>query len=148
MYSWHHVFHVFHVFFKPFDLLRALFFEVWYTLYALNTSVVLCGSFGSVRNLRTPALSLLRMFSRNLKQRWQSKSPCPSGSPDARRDFARRLERDHGRLKTRAVEPTQQLPERELRAADTARGDEVEHARHRGAIVAVFLTGGTAELYN
>ena len=73
-------------------------------------------------------------------------------------DLARRLERDDGRLPARAVEPPQQLPERELGAADAARGDEVEHPRHRWCdcsgfldrtvglppTIAAFLTGNVA----
>jgi len=36
--------------------------EMWYTSFALNTSVVLCGPSGAVLDLRLPASSFLRTF--------------------------------------------------------------------------------------
>jgi len=36
--------------------------QMWYTLFALNTSVVLCGPSGAVLDLRFPASSFLRTF--------------------------------------------------------------------------------------
>jgi len=36
--------------------------HMWYTLFALNTSVVLCGPSGAVLALRLPASSFLRTF--------------------------------------------------------------------------------------
>jgi hypothetical protein len=36
--------------------------QMWYTVFALNTSVVLCGPSGAVLDLRFPASSFLRTF--------------------------------------------------------------------------------------
>ena len=50
--------------------------QMWYTLFALNTSVVLCGPSGAVLDLRLPPTVSSVRFTRNLKQDWQSKPPA------------------------------------------------------------------------
>jgi len=49
---------------------------MWYTSFALNTSVVLCGPSGAVLDLRLPPPVSSVRFTRNLKQDWQSKPPA------------------------------------------------------------------------
>ena len=67
---------------------RAQFPALWYTLVALNTAVVLCGSSGFVPDLRTPASVSSVSFQRNLKEDWQRKTLRQHESSCGRHDCA------------------------------------------------------------
>jgi hypothetical protein len=49
--------------------------ELCYSVFALITSVVLCGPSGAVLDLRLPPAVFSVSFTRNLNQGWQSKPP-------------------------------------------------------------------------